>query len=141
VWYGYGQRQLDIAAELSDKAPPGFAELLSEILGFAKEEEEGLLRVPGMQSAGKGQDPASMLFVALTDERGYPWKGPFLREVSFLSFPFLRDNLYDWWVIDACATVGPLLRPVPGEFESWLLLQEHLPKGSTRSYPQGNILA
>jgi hypothetical protein len=84
VWYG--PRQLDIAGELPDKAPPGFAELRSGILGFAKEEEEGLLRVPGMQSAGKGQNPASMLFVALTDERGYPWKGPFLREVSFLSF-------------------------------------------------------
>jgi hypothetical protein len=88
VSYAYvmvlGQRQLDVAGELPDKAPPGFAELRSEILGFAKEDEEELLRVPGMQPVGEGQDPTSMLFVVLTDERGYPWKGPFLREVSFL---------------------------------------------------------
>ena len=46
-----------------------------------------------MQPAGdmEGQDPEGMLFVVVTDdmEREYPWKGPFLREVSF-SFSVFR---------------------------------------------------
>lgn len=29
-----------------------------------------------------------MLFVMVTDERSYPWNGPFLREVGFPFFPF-----------------------------------------------------
>ncbi|KAK4232769.1 hypothetical protein C8A03DRAFT_20008, partial [Achaetomium macrosporum] len=95
------QRQIDVAGELPDKTPPGFAELRSEILGFANEDEEALLRVAGMQPAGEGQDPASMLFLVVTDEREYPWKGPFLRE---------SDRC-----CDQC----------PAEFESWLSLQEH----------------
>jgi hypothetical protein len=33
------QRQIDVAGELPDKTPPGFAELRSEILGLAEEEE------------------------------------------------------------------------------------------------------
>ncbi|KAK4158279.1 hypothetical protein C8A00DRAFT_28785 [Chaetomidium leptoderma] len=78
------QRQIDVAGELPgpDKTPPGFAALRSEILGFANEDEEGLLRVAGIQPAGnmEGQDPASMLFIVVTDERECPWKGPFLRE-------------------------------------------------------------
>ena len=38
--------------ELPDKTLPGFAELRSEILGFVIGEEEGRLRVAGMQPAG-----------------------------------------------------------------------------------------
>ncbi|KAK4156581.1 hypothetical protein C8A00DRAFT_30547 [Chaetomidium leptoderma] len=95
------QRQIDVAGELPDKPPPGFAELRSEILGFATEGEEGLLQVAGMQPAGGGQDPASMLFIVVTDERGYPWKGPFLRK---------SDRC-----CDQC----------PEEFDSWISLREH----------------
>jgi hypothetical protein len=73
----FAQRQFDIINECAQQTPPGFAELRSEILGFADEGEEALLRVAGMQPADEGQDPASMLFVVLTDERPYPWKGPF----------------------------------------------------------------
>ncbi|KAG7285415.1 hypothetical protein NEMBOFW57_010042 [Staphylotrichum longicolle] len=66
----FAQRQIDVAGELPDKAPAGFAELRKEILGFATEEEAELLRVAGMQPAGEteGQDPASMLFIVVTDE-------------------------------------------------------------------------
>ncbi|KAK3291463.1 uncharacterized protein B0H64DRAFT_246201 [Chaetomium fimeti] len=97
----FGQREIDVVNELPDKAPPGFAELRSEILGFAEEGEEALLAVAGMQPASEAQDPASMLFIVLTDERQYPWKGPFLRE---------SDRR-----CDQCAE----------EFENWLSLQVH----------------
>lgn len=85
-------RQIDVVGDLLEKAPPGFAELRSEILGFTKEKEEGLLQVAGMQPAGEGQDPASMLFILVTDECEYPWKGPFLREVN-PPFSFFQDDL------------------------------------------------
>jgi hypothetical protein len=80
----FSQRQIDLVAELPDQAPPGFAELRSEILGFAKEGEEGLLQVAGMQ-VREGQDLTSFLFVVVTDEREYPFAvaEPFLREVSY----------------------------------------------------------
>ncbi|KAK4121532.1 hypothetical protein N657DRAFT_635576 [Parathielavia appendiculata] len=49
------QRQIYVARELPDQTPPGFAELRSEILGFANEDEEGLLRVADVQPAGTGE--------------------------------------------------------------------------------------
>jgi hypothetical protein len=56
-----------------------------------------------MQPADEGQDPASMLFVVLTDERPYPWKGPFLREVGFL-FVFFSPfgGTPDCWLTLIC---------------------------------------
>ena len=86
----FAQRQMDIDRELPGQAPPGFAELRKEILGFATREDEdgGLLSVDGMQpaSGSEGAGAASMLFVVLTDEREYPWKGLFMREVRFLFY-------------------------------------------------------
>ncbi|KAK4033645.1 hypothetical protein C8A01DRAFT_19433 [Parachaetomium inaequale] len=96
----YGQRQIDVAAELPDRAPPGFAELRSEVLAFATEGEEELLHVAGMQG-GEGQDPSSLLFIVVTDKQEYPFKGPFMRESD------LR--------CDECGTV----------YEDWLVLRRH----------------
>jgi hypothetical protein len=79
-----GQRQIKLAAELPDRPPAGFGELRNEILGFAVEEEQGLLKVRGMQPDEEGDDPASLLFVVVTDDREYPYHEPFMREVSFL---------------------------------------------------------
>ncbi|KAK4098159.1 hypothetical protein N658DRAFT_526528 [Parathielavia hyrcaniae] len=99
------QRQIDVARELPDKIPPGFSELRNEILGFANEDEQALLRVAGMQPAGGDvegkQDRASMLFVVVTDEREYPWEGPFLHK---------SDRC-----CDEC----------PEEFENYTSLQHH----------------
>ncbi len=67
----FSQRQIDVTAELPDKTPPGFAKLRSGILGFAREDEEGLLRVAGMQPAEEEQDLAGMLFLVVSDEREY----------------------------------------------------------------------
>lgn len=39
----FGQRKINLAVDLPDQAPLGYAELRREILGFAKEEEETLL--------------------------------------------------------------------------------------------------
>jgi hypothetical protein len=87
----FGQCQIDLVAELPAEAPPGFAELRREILGFVGEGEEGMLQVAGMHAGEEGGNLASGLFVVVTDEREYPWKGPFMREVSFFCFfcPFL----------------------------------------------------
>ena len=90
----FGQRQIDLAAELPADAPPGFAELRREILGFVGKGEERMLQVAGMQAGEEGGYPASGLFVVVTDQREYPWKGPFMREVSFFgssepNYPFL----------------------------------------------------
>ncbi|KAK4151837.1 hypothetical protein C8A00DRAFT_16798 [Chaetomidium leptoderma] len=105
VAYAYvmvlGQRQIKFAAELPDRPPAEFGELRNEILGFAKEEEQGLLKVAGMQPDEEGEDPASLLFVVVTDDREYPYHGPFMRESD------LR--------CDDCPTV----------FESWIDLQTH----------------
>lgn len=87
VAYAYimvlGQRQIDLVAELPDRPPPGFVELRSEMLRFAKDEDGALLKVAGMQPSGDGVEPASQLFVVVTDEREYPYHGPFMRDVSF----------------------------------------------------------
>jgi hypothetical protein len=50
----FGQCQIDLVAELPAEAPPGFAELRREILGFVGEGEEGMLQVAGMQAGEKG---------------------------------------------------------------------------------------
>lgn len=85
----FGQRQIDIADELPDKAPPGFAELRSEILGFAKEEEErkGLLRVAGMQPASEGTKPGEYAVCRCHRRARISVEGPFSARGKF-SFPF-----------------------------------------------------
>ncbi|KAH6847631.1 hypothetical protein B0I37DRAFT_354352 [Chaetomium sp. MPI-CAGE-AT-0009] len=75
----FGQRQIDLAVDLPDRAPPGFAGLRSEILGFAREGEDGLLQVAGMQG-GEQDDPSTVLFIVVTDDREHPFSGPFMRE-------------------------------------------------------------
>lgn len=74
----FGQRHVDLAVELPEQAPPGFAVLRREILGFTAEDEQALLRAAGMQ------DPRaeSRLFVVVTDGRELPLERPFVREVS-----------------------------------------------------------
>lgn len=79
----YSQRKIKLAADLPDRPPPGFCELRREVLGYAMAEERALLEVTGMQPDEEGEDPASLLFVVVADDREYPYKGPFLREVSF----------------------------------------------------------
>jgi hypothetical protein len=78
----FSQRQIRLAADLPERPPPGFGELRRELLGFATADEGALLEVAGMQPDGEGEDPASLLFVVVTDGREYPYRGPFLREVS-----------------------------------------------------------
>lgn len=135
----FAQREIDVARELPDKAPAGFAELRSEILGFATEDEAELLRVAGMQPAGgaEGQDPASMLFIVVTDEREYPWKGAFLREVSCFTPPSLQCA--GWMVNVDFVKVRPSLRPVPGGAGE-LARFARTSEGSTWDCPQANGL-
>ncbi|KAK4151565.1 hypothetical protein C8A00DRAFT_17049 [Chaetomidium leptoderma] len=75
----FAQRKITLAADLPDRAPPGFAELRREILGFAEEGEEALLRVDGMQGE-EGEEPASLLYVVITEERAFPFARPFVPE-------------------------------------------------------------
>ena len=84
------QRHVDLAAELPERAPPGFAELRRDVLACADEADEqaGLLRAAGMVPPCDGADPGtgtgaeSELFVLLTEDRGFPLRRPFVREVS-----------------------------------------------------------
>lgn len=80
----------------------GFAGLRSEILAFAADREEGLLQTAGVQGS-EGKDPSSLSFIAVTDEREYPFKGPFMREASrsFLLTHVRGVLFYPWarWLI------------------------------------------
>ncbi|KAK4233795.1 hypothetical protein C8A03DRAFT_47736 [Achaetomium macrosporum] len=96
----FSQRRIDLAGELPDQAPPGFAELRREILACAEEGEQALLQVAGMHG-GEGEDDASLLYIVLTDEREFPFSRPFMRESD------LR--------CDHCAAV----------FDHWFDLQDH----------------
>ncbi|KAG7294207.1 hypothetical protein NEMBOFW57_004277 [Staphylotrichum longicolle] len=60
--------KINLAADLPDQPPPRFRELRREVLGHATEEERVLLEVAGMQPDEEGKDPASLLFVVVTDE-------------------------------------------------------------------------
>ncbi|KAL2128559.1 hypothetical protein VTI74DRAFT_9016 [Chaetomium olivicolor] len=95
----YTERIVDLACELPDQAPPGFAELRREILGFAEEGEEALLQVVGMQGA-EGEDAASLLFSVITNDHDFPLEGTVMRP-SYLRcddytvvFDYLFDFLY-----------------------------------------------
>ncbi|KAK4098461.1 hypothetical protein N658DRAFT_431990, partial [Parathielavia hyrcaniae] len=46
------QRHVQLAAELPEQAPPGFAALRREVLGFAAECEQALLQAAGMHDPG-----------------------------------------------------------------------------------------
>lgn len=78
----HAQRKLDLAKQLPDTAPPGFAERRREILGFAKPGEEALLRVEGVQDV-EGEDLAAALYVVVVDNAVFWWSSPWVREVSF----------------------------------------------------------
>ena len=85
----FGQRRLRMPGDLPDVPPAGWAVLREEMLTLVKEGEEGLLTVPGMLVKEEGDDPASMVFVVVTDSREFPFRGPFMREVSFLGSDIL----------------------------------------------------
>ncbi|KAK4155282.1 hypothetical protein C8A00DRAFT_13664 [Chaetomidium leptoderma] len=93
----FGQRHIDLAAELPDQAPPGFVELRREVLGYAQEGEEASLQAAGMQ----GEDAASSFFILLTETREMPLERPWVRESDVRC--------------DHCAAF----------FENWSALQEH----------------
>ena len=99
----HAQRKLDLARELPDTAPPGFAELCREILGFVRPGEEALLCGEGLQDA-EGEDLAAALYVVVADERVFWSSSPCIREVS--SQNRLRGCCRD------CVTCGPILIPV-----------------------------
>jgi hypothetical protein len=61
--------------DLPDRAPPGFAELRDEILGFAEGGEGALLQAEGIQDEAR-EDPTSSLFIVLADEREFPFARP-----------------------------------------------------------------
>ena len=75
----FSQRHVQLAAELPERAPPGFAALRRDVLACASEAEDaaGLLRAAGMVGGAESE-----LFVLLTENRYFPLKRPFVREVS-----------------------------------------------------------
>ncbi|KAK3898312.1 hypothetical protein C8A05DRAFT_19078 [Staphylotrichum tortipilum] len=68
----YAQRQLKPAEELPDRAPPGFSELRSEILGHTDGEDVETLQVRRLEEGGG--DPAAALFVIVADRRLYSFQ-------------------------------------------------------------------
>lgn len=62
---------IDLAGELPDQAPPGFAELRREILGFVEEGEEALLKIARMQGT-------EGLVIVVSDEREFPLERTFI---------------------------------------------------------------
>ncbi|KAG7286691.1 hypothetical protein NEMBOFW57_009002 [Staphylotrichum longicolle] len=68
----FAQRHLDLAEELLDRPPPGFAELRCEIMRFADDGEPGQQKVEDL----------SALFVIVTDDAYFPFAEPYLRKVS-----------------------------------------------------------
>jgi hypothetical protein len=66
----YAQRRLDLAEELPNRAPPGFAGLRSEILGYADGGELETLQVKRLEE--EGDDPTAALYVVKMYERSYP---------------------------------------------------------------------
>ncbi|KAK3896431.1 hypothetical protein C8A05DRAFT_20592 [Staphylotrichum tortipilum] len=75
----YGQRRLKVPGDLPDTPPTGWKELREEMVELVREGEQGLLDAPGMVGE-EGEDPVSMVFVVVTDEREFPFRGPFMRE-------------------------------------------------------------
>ena len=65
----YAQRQLEPADELPDRAPPGFAELRPEMLGYANGGDVETLQVRRLEECGR--DRAAALFVIVADRRPY----------------------------------------------------------------------
>ncbi|KAK4233303.1 hypothetical protein C8A03DRAFT_38998 [Achaetomium macrosporum] len=76
----YAQRKVDLAEDLPDRAPPSFAELRSEILGFANAEDEVEKRQV-RRLEGEGEDSTAALFVVVADGQPY----------SFARFPRKSD--------------------------------------------------
>lgn len=66
----YAQRKIDLAEDLPDRAPLGFAQLRSEILGFANGGKEETLQVERLRG-GDGEDPTAALFVVVADDKPY----------------------------------------------------------------------
>jgi hypothetical protein len=88
----FSQRHVQLATELPECAPPGFAALRRDVLAYASDAEEaaGLLRAAGMVGGGA----ESELFVLFTEDREFPLKRPFVREVSASSGCFeLGDGM------------------------------------------------
>lgn len=68
----FAQRHVDLAEELLDRPPSGFAELRREIMRFADDGELGQHKVENL----------SALFVIITDDAYFPFEEPYLRKVS-----------------------------------------------------------
>jgi hypothetical protein len=83
----YAQRRLDLVEELPDRAPPGFAELRTEILGCADGGELETLQVKRLEE--EGEDPTAALYVIQMYERSYPL-GLYARKVSADSSSLFR---------------------------------------------------
>lgn len=81
----YAQRKIELADELADRAPPGFAELRREMLGYADGGSDvEMLRVRRLEEGGGeggGEDPAAALFVVVAEQRMYSFQH-FPRKVS-----------------------------------------------------------
>jgi hypothetical protein len=67
--------------------PEGWNDLREELVGLLREGEEGLLDAPGRMGE-EGEDPASMVFVVVTDEREFPFRD----FVSFLGVAGLIEE-------------------------------------------------
>ncbi|KAK3296508.1 uncharacterized protein B0H64DRAFT_171468 [Chaetomium fimeti] len=65
----YAQRQIDLPKDLPDRAPPGFADLRREILGYANDGDEEALQVKRLEE--EQEDPTIALFIVMT-ERDFP---------------------------------------------------------------------
>lgn len=66
----YAQRQLNLPEDLPGRAPPGFADLRSELLAYTNGEEEESLQVKRLEEGR--EDPTAALFIIVADERDYP---------------------------------------------------------------------
>jgi hypothetical protein len=66
----YAQRQLDLLEDLPERAPPGFADLRNELLGYSNGGAEETLQI-NRSEEGQG-DPTAALFIVVSDERNYP---------------------------------------------------------------------
>jgi hypothetical protein len=76
-----------------------------------------------MQPEDEDEDPSSLLFVVVADDREYPYHGPFMRDVSFLFLPPRRKSLTNLMPHPLQSDLR--CRDCSTIFESWVDLQTH----------------